>query len=542
MIKIRFILILLSTILLFNTNSDTALYAAQKQDLNLYKLEIATRVISAFYVDTLDKTELVENAITGMLNELDPHSVYISADEVEKMNEPLQGNFEGIGIQFSILKDTLFVVNPIPGGPSEKVGVMAGDRIIFVDDEKVAGIGLTNKMVFDLLRGKKGTEVTIKIARRGSKELIDFTIERDKIPIYSLDAAYMLSDNIGYIKLNRFSATTYDEFSESLKKLQAKGMQNLILDLQGNGGGYLKAATDIADQFIKKGNLIVYTKGINSPERHLKAEKNGLFESGKLVVLIDEGSASASEIVSGAIQDWDRGIIIGRRSFGKGLVQRPFNLPDGSMMRLTTAKYYTPTGRLIQKPYENGNEQYREDLKNRYEHGEYTNVDSIQFPDSLKFNTLLNKRTVYGGGGIMPDIFIPLDTTGYSKYHRTLVGKGVVNKFVLSYVDNNRDKLNNSYPNINDYIDNFDCDKAMLDDLIKRGETLKIEFNKKEFERSKTFIKQQIKALIARDIFDKDDFYRIININDNVIKSAIEILENPSAYRHRLKLDESAWK
>lgn len=541
--KIGYLLVLLSTIFIFSPINNSSAFAAQKQDLNLSKLELATRVISAFYVDSLDNTKLIENAITGMLDQLDPHSVYISSDEVQKMNEPLQGNFEGIGIHFSILKDTLFVVNPIPGGPSEKVGIMAGDRIIYVNDDMVAGIGLTNQMVFDMLRGKKGTEVTIKITRRGMNELLEFTVERDKIPIYSLDAAYMLNKEIGYIKLNRFSATTHDEFKNSFAQLKQQGMKSLVLDLQGNGGGYLKAATDIVDEFIPKGQMIVYTKGVNSQLRHLKAMKKGLFEDGKLVVLIDESSASASEIVSGAIQDWDRGIIIGRRSFGKGLVQRPFNLPDGSMMRLTTAKYYTPTGRLIQKPYENGNDKkYHEDLQNRYKHGEYTNVDSIQFPDSLKFKTLLNKRTVYGGGGIMPDIFIPLDTTEYSKYHRNLLGKGIINKFVLSYIDNNRDNLKESYPDITVFIEQFNCKQTMLDELISRGEDQNIAFNKAEFDRSKASINQQIKALIARDLFEKDDFYRIINMNDNVIIRAIEILENPSAYRQLLKLDESAWK
>lgn len=522
--------------------ADSQSYKKQNNDEEIYKLQIATRVISTFYVDTINKTKIVEDAITGMLNKLDPHSVYISADEVERMNEPLEGNFEGIGIQFNILQDTLIVVNPIPGGPSEEVGVKAGDRIIYVDSMLVAGINLNNKMVFDKLRGHKGTQVTVQILRHGSSELLDFTITRDKIPIYSLDAANMLTSDIGYIKLNRFSATTHDEFLQGISKLKKQGMKKLVLDLQGNGGGYLQTATNITDEFLSKDKLIVYTKGKNSPEHRFTASKKGVFESGKLVVLINEGSASASEILSGAIQDWDRGIVIGRRSFGKGLVQRPFNLPDGSMMRLTTAKYYTPTGRLIQKSYKEGKDKYNDDLLERYNHGELTNSDSIQFPDSLLFRTLINKRAVYGGGGIMPDIFVPLDTTSYSKYHRNLVSKGVINKFVLVYLDHHREEIKTDYKTIDDYINKFECSKPLLDSLISYGTKNKIDYNAKEFTQSEKSIKLQIKALLGRNLFDTSDFYRIINQDDKVIQQAIDILNDDTAYRNRLLVNDITTK
>lgn len=539
MINIR--LLFVGTLLLTffcHQNIDAQIYKNQNSDDELYKLQIAARVISTFYVDTIQKSKLVENAITGMLNKLDPHSVYISSDEVQRMNEPLEGNFEGIGIQFNILQDTLLVVNPIPGGPSEEVGVRAGDRIIYVNDTLVAGVNLTNKIVFQKLRGKKGTIVTVKIARMGTPKLIEFSITRDKIPIFSMDAANMLTSDIGYIKLNRFSATTHDEFLQGIEKLKKQGMKKLVLDLQGNGGGYLQTATKIADEFLSKDHLIVYTKGQNSPEHKFTAIKRGVFENGKLVVLIDEGSASASEILSGAIQDWDRGVVIGRRSFGKGLVQRPFNLPDGSIMRLTTAKYYTPTGRLIQKSYEGGKEKYHDDLLTRYNHGELTNADSIHFPDSLLYRTLINKRAVYGGGGIMPDIFVPLDTTTYSNYHRDLVAKGIVNKFILTYLDHNREQIKNNYIDIDNFINNFECSQPMLDSLINYGEKNEITFNEKEFLLSKKSIALQLKALLGRNLFSLSDFYRIINQDDKVIKQAIEILTDETAYNNRLLLNE----
>src|SRR5690554_6462297 len=405
------------------------------------------RLIDGYYVDSANVDDLTEKAIVHMLGELDPHSVYISKDEVEKMNEPLQGNFEGIGISFNIFKDTLFVTTIIPGGPSEKVGIRAGDRITKVDNENIAGTGIQNSDVLNLLRGEKGTTVEVQILRRSTDGMLDFTIVRDKIPRYSLDASYMLDDETGFIKLNKFSATTTNEFTEAINELKSQNMRNLILDLRGNGGGYLKTAIDISDQFLDNNKLIVYTDGHNDPKREYKATSGGIFKEGNLVILVDESSASASEIVSGAVQDWDRGLIIGRRAFGQGLVQKPYFLTDGSMVRLTTAHYYTPSGRGIQKPYKGGVEEYKRDYMDRFNSGQLFSADSIIFPDSLQYNTLVNGRKVYGGGGIMPDIFIPMDTSSYNQYYSRLRRNNIVYNFVLDYVDDNRQYLKKEFPN-----------------------------------------------------------------------------------------------
>ena len=389
---------------------------SQRIDENSLKFYSVLRLINTFYVDTVNETKLVENAINSMLKELDPHSVFIPKKDVQAANENLQGNFEGIGVQFNILHDTLVVIAPLSGGPSEKLGILAGDRILQIDDENIAGIGLTNEGVYKRLKGPKGTKVVVSIKRKGMLELLDFDIIRDKIPIYSRDAAYMVDEKIGYIKLNRFAITTRTEFAEAVDMLREEGMEDLILDLRGNVGGYLNIAIEIADDFFEKGKMLVYTKGEKSPKQENYSTSKGKFKEGKLLTLIDEGSASASEIVAGAIQDWDRGVIVGRRSFGKGLVQAQYQINDGSVIRLTTARYYTPTGRLIQKPYDNGTNEYRMDILSRINRGELAHADSIQFPDSLKFLTLNNKRTVYGGGGIMPDYFVPVDTSYYSDY------------------------------------------------------------------------------------------------------------------------------
>lgn len=374
-------------------------------NLSIYKVVRFLQYVSSDYVDTINIDKLADDAIIEILRNLDPHSVYITKEDVRAMNEPLEGNFEGIGVEFNILNDTLMVVNPIPGGPSERVGIMAGDRIVDIDGTKVAGIGLKNSDVFKMLRGTKGTNVTVQIMRKGLAELLEFNITRDRIPIYSLDAAYMVQPRIGYIKLNRFALTTEEEFLEALNKLKKERMQDLILDLRGNGGGFLNASVALADHFLDDNKLIVYTEGRTSPKTDFMSTRNGEFKKGRLVILIDEGSASASEIVAGAVQDWDRGIIIGRRSFGKGLVQNQLPLPDGSMIRLTVARYHTPTGRVIQKPYNFGElESYYNDLNIRYQKGEYFSVDSIAIPDSLKYQTLQKSRVVYGGGGIMPEI------------------------------------------------------------------------------------------------------------------------------------------
>jgi carboxyl-terminal processing protease len=508
--------------------------SAQVFNENVYKLSKVLDLVDRFYVDTINQTEMVESVIVDMLSELDPHSIYISKDDVKAMNEPLQGSFEGIGIQFNILKDTIIVVSPISGGPSEKVGIRAGDRIVKIEDENVAGVGFTTTNVREKLLGKKGTKVNVSIKRRGVSELIDFEIVRDKIPVYSVDASYMIDDETGYIKINRFSATTMKEYHKAMEELQAQNVKSLIIDLSNNGGGYLNTAIDLADEFLENGKMIVYTEGINSPKIEYKATSRGDFKKGNLIFLIDEGSASASEIVSGAIQDWDRGVIIGRRSFGKGLVQRPFNLPDGSMMRLTVSRYYTPTGRLIQKPYEDGTDEYHRDLINRYNNGELAHADSIHFPDSLKFSTLENERIVYGGGGIMPDIFVSIDTSNYSDYYRDLIRKGILNRFLLDYSDNNRSELSSNYPDFETFDKKFEITEDLFEELLVNAEKEKLERKNEQIEKSKQHIKLQMKALIARNLFTVNEFFRVINRDDNAIQKALEILEDEKLYQSKL--------
>jgi len=492
--------------------------------------------LDRYYVDSVNQEELVEEAIMEMLEKLDPHSVYISKEEVQKMNEPLEGNFEGIGVYFNVLHDTILVISTISGGPSEKVGIRGGDRIIKIEGESVAGVGITNNEVMDKLRGEKGTKVHVSIKRRGVPGLLGFNITRDKIPIYSLDASYKVNENTGYIKLNRFSFTTMDEFFKAAEKLRQEGAENLILDLTGNGGGYLEVAVELADQFLSDGQLIVYTKGLNNPRKEFNATSQGLFQDkGRVVVLIDEGSASASEIVSGAVQDWDRGIVIGRRSFGKGLVQSPLMLPDQSMIRLTVARYYTPTGRLIQKPYADSREDYARDLINRFEHGEYTNKDSINLPDSLKYYTLKNKRLVYGGGGIMPDVFVPMDTSGYTDYYNDLIRKGILNSFVLNYVDVNRKELNKKYPDFESFKNNYKVSPDLLNGLIEYAKEERLLFVKDEYEQSKEDIKKLIVAYVARDLWETNHFYQIINTDNPIFIKAVEIIENPEKYNGALQ-------
>jgi carboxyl-terminal processing protease len=481
--------------------------------------------LDRFYVDSVNENKLTEVAIVSLLKELDPHSSYLTAKEVKEMNEPLQGNFEGIGVTFNILNDTIFIIGTIPGGPSEKIGVMAGDKIINIDGKNVAGIKITNEGVFSKLRGTKGTMVTISVLRRYVKGLIDFTITRDKIPIYSIEASYMINNETGYIKLRRFAQTTSKEFESAMDTLKLKGMKNLILDLTDNGGGYLEEAVELADHFLDNNKLIVYTKGLHMKKREYHAEMPGLFEKGKLVVLIDEGSASASEILAGAIQDWDRGIIVGRRSFGKGLVQQQCPFQDGSVLRLTIARYYTPSGRLIQKPYTKGIDEYDKDLINRYKKGEYVHEDSIHFPDSLKFSTLIDKRAVYGGGGIMPDFFVPLDTTGYSDYYRDILRQGILNKFVLNYIDQNRKILKYQYPNIELYVTKFNVD-PILSSLIEYADKEGVKPNIQQINVSKPILSKLLKAYIARDIWDSNEFYQIFNQDENIINKALDVIQN----------------
>ncbi len=530
-IKINILFLLLA----FLTGLPTAAVHAQENvQENQLKFGRLLRLIDGYYVDTVNVDKLTEKAIVSMLSELDPHSVYISKEEVKKMNEPLKGNFEGVGVTFNIFKDTLLVTSTIPGGPSEKVGLRSGDRIIEVDGENIAGTGLKNSDVFDLLRGKKGSEVEVKVLRRNVDEILDFKIVRDKIPIYSLDASYMLDESTGYIKLNKFSATTNDEFVDAINDLKQKNLKNLVLDLRGNGGGYLKTAIEIADQFLQDNRLVVYTDGTNEPQHEYDATSIGNFENGNLVVLVDESSASASEIVAGAIQDWDRGLIIGRRSYGKGLVQKPFFLTDGSMVRLTTAHYYTPSGRCIQKPYEEGIEDYRLDYQKRLSHGEMFSEDSIVFADSLKYKTLLNKRTVFGGGGIMPDIFVPMDTSSYYKYYNRLRRNNVVYNFALNYVDVHRDELKNKYPLFESFRNNFEITPEMISAVVANGEKEGIEKDEESLSFTVGDMKREIKALIARDIYSRNDFYKIFYEDDDAIKKALQVLEDQQEYNELL--------
>jgi len=507
--------------------SAGTLVAQEKKNVNdtpLRKLHLAHFAIANLYVDETDENKLVENAIVGMLEELDPHSTYSNAEEVKKMNEPLQGNFDGIGIQFNMAEDTLFVIQPVSGGPSEKIGIRAGDRIVIVNDTLIAGVKMTTDEIMRRLKGPKGTKVGVKVVRRGVDELLDFTIERDKIPVYSLDASYMMEPSIGYIKINRFGATTHEEFMDALASLKGQGMQDLILDLQGNGGGYLNAAIDIANEFLGQKELIVYTEGRRSPRREFFAKGDGKHQYGRLMVLVDEFSASASEIVAGAVQDWDRGTVVGRRTFGKGLVQRPIDLPDGSMIRLTVARYYTPSGRSIQKPYESI-EQYNADLIERYNRGEMMSADSIHFPDSLKSRTLKLGRTVYGGGGIMPDVFVPVDTTLFTKYHSQLNNKGILLKVHYRLMDIHREEWKKKFQDYGLFCREFELSDAMMQQLIDEGIKGGVPYSEEQYKKSAPLIKLQLKALIARDLWDMNEYYHTINVMDESVKKALELLK-----------------
>ncbi len=485
------------------------------------KLTSILNIIEANYVDSVNRNELVDASIPAMLKKLDPHSVYIPAKDLTRANEPLQGNFDGIGISFNVLTDTILVINTIPGGPSEKVGILPLDKILYVNDSLVAGKGISDDNVLGMLRGPRGTVVRVKILRKGHTDLLSFDITRNKIPIYSVDVSYMVNGNTGFIKINNFAITTFDEFMKGLRELKALGMTKLILDLRGNSGGIMEAAIQIADQFLKEGQLIVYTKGHTQPRNEARATGNGEFETGDLVVLIDEWSASASEILAGAIQDNDRGTIIGRRSFGKGLVQEPFQFTDGSGMRLTIARYYTPTGRSIQKPYNKGFDEYFDDLNSRYTRHEFERSDSIHFADSLKFTTP-GGRTVYGGGGIMPDKFVPVDTSGVSTYFMKV--RPLIYQFALKYTESNREILK-KYTESGE-LEKFLNKQGLLDQFTRYASANKIKPDPEGIKTSGKIIHIQLKGYIARNILDNKGSYPIWEQLDTTLRFAIKFL-NP---------------
>lgn len=496
------------------------------------KLLMVENIVNNLYVDNVDEEKIVENAVRGILENLDPHSSYSTKEETTSSQETMQGSFSGIGIQFNMQKDTLYVVQTIAGGPSEKVGILPGDRFIAVDDSIIAGRKLKNTDIMKRLRGPKGTKVNIKVKRGSNAELLEFRITRDDIPLNSIDAVYMADGKTGYIRLSRFAATSYKEFKDAITKLKKQGMQQLILDLTDNGGGYMQIAAQIANEMLNRGNLIVYTQGRKSPRQNLNADGSGTFRTQKVVVMINQFSASASEILSGAVQDWDRGVVVGRRSFGKGLVQREFLLPDSSSFRLTIARYYTPSGRNIQKPYVKGDrEDYDKDIIDRYNHGELQSADSIHFADSLKHTTLRLHRTVYGGGGIMPDVFVPLDTTQYTDYHRRLVAKGIIPQFALRYVDKNRADLKAQYPDAQKFIKEFTVTDEMLNNLVDAGKAEKVDFDKSQFAKSKEMLRTFVKAAIANDLFSTGAYFQIVNEQNDIYKEALSIINDDTRYR-----------
>ena len=505
-----------------------AQFASAEEFTPAQKLRMAEYAIEKFYVDDVNSSELVENAIKGMLEHLDPHSSYTDPEETSEMTEQLDGEFEGIGIQFQMKEDTLYVIQTIAGGPSERVGILAGDRIVLVNDTAIAGVKMKQRDIMKRLRGKKGTMVEV-LVKRGN-ENISFRIKRDKIPVTSIDAAYMIAPGVGYIRLSRFGEKSYQEFMEKVKLLKKQGMERLIFDLSDNGGGYLNSATQLANEFLSAGNLIVYTEGRRSSRHATNATGFGSLKDMKIAVVVNQYSASASEIFSGAIQDWDRGVVVGRRTFGKGLVQRPFPFADGSLIRLTIARYYTPSGRCIQKPYDKGNDAYARDIIDRYNNGELTSADSIHFPDSLRYTTLRSKRVIYGGGGIMPDRFVPFDTTQYTKYYRSLVAKGVINTFSVNYVDKNRKQLKRQYKTEEDFCSRFSVSDDMVEELTQLGLREKVEINKEELKTSAPLIRRVLKSMIARDLWTMDAYFRVYNEENDIVQEALRIISDDALY------------
>jgi len=509
---------------------------ALAQNLNgeILKFGRTLGLIESLYVDTVNLNILTEKAIVEILKSLDPHSVYISAKEVKEMREPLIGNFDGIGIQFNILRDSIIVVEPIAGGPSEKAGLRTGDRIVVINNENVAGIGLTNTEVRRRLLGERGTKVSVSIYRKDEKELLDFIIIRDRIPIYSLDAAYMLNADVGYIKLSRFAATTEKEFSDAVIKLKKSNMQHLILDLRGNGGGYLGPATQIAEKFFADRKLLVYISGRRYRRQNYNSNGNGNLASTRVVVLSDEGSASASEILAGALQDWDRGIIMGRRTFGKGTVQNEFDLTDSSMIRLTIARYYTPTGKSIQSPYDEGYDKYFENFYKRFTDGEMFTADSIHMPDSLKYTTLVNKRTVFGGGGIVPDVFVAFDTTYNTQYLRRLNARNLLDGYAVDYFDKNRTQLVAKYKEFSNFKNDFQFSPEDIQDFIARGEAAGVRYDESQFNASKEGLLLILKAYLARNLWQTSEYYEIVQQNDTAIEKALQVISDKKVYNKLL--------
>lgn len=500
------------------------------------KVAQAEKIIEQCYVDTVNTDQLAEEAIKAMLATLDPHSTYSDPEETKELTTPLDGNFSGIGIQFNMLNDTLYVIQTTSGGPSEKVGILPGDRLIQADDSIISGVKRPNSSVIKILRGPKGTPVNLKILRKGVAEPIDFLVVRDDIPVYSIDAAYMADPTTGYIRLSRFAESTPQEISEAMAKLRRQGMKNLVLDLQDNGGGLLGSAIDLGARFLNRDDLVVYTKSPSMGEHYYGTDRDGEFRDGRVIVLVNQYSASASEITAGAIQDHDRGVIVGRRTFGKGLVQRPFPFPDGSMIRLTVSKYYTPAGRCIQKPYERGkSDEYRKDILHRYESGEFSSADSIHFSDSDKYATLRTGRTVYGGGGIMPDVFVPVDTTGYSDYYRDLTAKGILNRFAISYVDTNRKQLSKTYPTEESFLEGFAVTPEMIDEMVRLGETDSVKPNPEQLAISRQTIETILKGIIGRDLFETQTYFKVVNpVLNPVYVRGLEIANDPEEYRRLL--------
>lgn len=510
--------------------------AAQFQLTHDGKLRMAEKIIESFYVGDVDTAKVVDEGIRAMLKQLDPHSAYSTPEETRELNEPLQGNFSGIGIQFQMIADTLHVIQTISGGPSERVGLRPGDLILTANDSLISGAKRSNSAIQKLLRGPKGSEVVITVKRGNETEPVSFRIIRDDIPIYSVDAAYMATPTGGYIRVSRFAEDTPAEFRRAIEKLRAKGMKDLIIDLQDNGGGYLQSAVEMADMLLSPKDLIVYTEGDRTQRQEFHATGRNLLRDGRIAVLVNQYSASASEILSGAIQDNDRGVVVGRRTFGKGLVQRPFPFPDGSMIRLTVSRYFTPSGRCIQKPYTPGDtDAYSHDMKDRYDSGEFYHEDSVKLDRSVAYRTLKRGRTMYGGGGIMPDRFVPVDTAEWSTYYRNLMAKGVFNRFAVKYIDENRQQLRGAYPDEDAYVAGFNVDNGMIDRIVALGEADGVKPDAEGLETSRALIARIVKGLIGRDLFEQSTYFRVVNPSEPVYRTALDIITSKQAYSSLLE-------